>query len=58
MLEQLFKQYPGYVQVRLFVDKHLAFVEYGSEGEAEVALKGLRGFRMSPTYELVADYAK
>jgi len=58
MLAVLFKQYPGYVQARLFADKHIAFVEYDTVDQAAVALKGLNGFIMSQNYSLKLSYAR
>jgi hypothetical protein len=57
MLEKLFKQYPGYVQLRLFTDKRLAFIEFGSEEQAAVALRGLRDFKLSSEHTLNLDYS-
>ena len=58
MLEALFKQFPGYIQVRLLVDKRLAYIEFDNDSQAGVALSGLKGFKLSPTQTLNVTYAK
>lgn len=45
LLQPLFQQYPGFVEVRLAKGREtVAFVEYTKQEEATVALAGLHGF--------------
>jgi RNA recognition motif-containing protein len=59
MLELLFKQYLGVVEVRMVEAKPgLAFVEYDSEPSATQAMSGLQGFSISQGFNLRISYAK
>lgn len=60
MLSMLFQQFPGYKECRLVPAKGqtVAFVEYGNEIEAGVALGGLQHFMITPTNLMVISYAK
>ena len=58
MLEQLFKQYPGFREVRLIPTKHVAFVEYDDEMQSSVAMVGLNGFHIKDQYPLKITFAK
>eukprot|EP01022_Parablepharisma_sp_SALTPOND_P011806 TRINITY_DN1504_c0_g1_i3.p5 TRINITY_DN1504_c0_g1~~TRINITY_DN1504_c0_g1_i3.p5 ORF type:complete len:158 (-),score=36.43 TRINITY_DN1504_c0_g1_i3:3818-4291(-) len=58
MLEALFSQYPGYIRAQLIPDKSLAFIEYDTEEQATTALKGLKGFYITPEQPLKVDYAQ
>ncbi|GLE03427.1 hypothetical protein PINS_up012329 [Pythium insidiosum] len=59
ILSTLFKQYHGFQEVRLVPGKKgLAFVEYGDEAQAALALEGLYGFRLTPTDILKVSFAK
>ncbi len=40
MLVELFKQYPGFKEVRLIPGKNVAFIEYDDQIQAGVALVG------------------
>eukprot|EP00826_Nyctotherus_ovalis_P024539 TRINITY_DN1896_c0_g1_i17.p1 TRINITY_DN1896_c0_g1~~TRINITY_DN1896_c0_g1_i17.p1 ORF type:complete len:206 (-),score=66.35 TRINITY_DN1896_c0_g1_i17:133-750(-) len=57
MLEELFKQYPGYNRGTLLAEKALAFIEYLNEEQATMALRGLKGFQLMPGRTLQVDYA-
>jgi U2 small nuclear ribonucleoprotein B'' len=47
MLAMLFRQYPGFVEVRLVPGKtDIAFVEFADESQASVAKEGLNGFKV------------
>lgn len=56
-LEQLFKQYPGFKEVRTFPVKLYAFVEYENEFQAGVALLGLNGYKVSEDCELQISFS-
>ena len=57
MLQMLFRQYQGFVDVRL-PRPGLAFVEFDDEPHATVALEGLNGFQLSTTDTLQLGYGK
>ena len=38
--------------------KGIAFVEFGDETQASIALQGLSGFKLTPTDELSLAFAK
>eukprot|EP00382_Lankesteria_abbotti_P011048 CAMPEP_0113858402 /NCGR_PEP_ID=MMETSP0372-20130328/11214_1 /TAXON_ID=340204 /ORGANISM="Lankesteria abbotti" /LENGTH=140 /DNA_ID=CAMNT_0000835395 /DNA_START=57 /DNA_END=479 /DNA_ORIENTATION=- /assembly_acc=CAM_ASM_000359 len=48
----LFRQYPGFVEVRLIPARRVAFVDYQSDMQADVAMSGLNGFLVTPTQSL------
>ncbi|KAL4159185.1 hypothetical protein PRNP1_004951 [Phytophthora ramorum] len=59
MLSVLFKQYQGFKEVRMVPGKKgLAFVEFGDEAQAAIALQGLFGFKLTPTDALKVSFAK
>ena len=58
MMEALFRQYNGFVEVRLASGQGVAFVEYGDIVQAGVALDGLNGFKLTPTDSMSVTYAK
>ncbi|RLN54211.1 hypothetical protein BBJ29_008118 [Phytophthora kernoviae] len=59
MLSVLFKQYHGFKEVRMVPGKKgLAFVEFGDEAQAAIALQGLFGFKLTPTDVLKVSFAK
>lgn len=59
MLSVLFKQYHGFQEVRMVPGKKgLAFVEFGDEAQAAIALQGLAGFKLTPTDALQVSFAK
>ena len=59
MLLALFNQYDGFKEVRMVPgQKGLAFIEFGTEAQASVALENLRDFRLSATHLLRLSYAK
>ncbi|KDD74169.1 hypothetical protein H632_c1514p1 [Helicosporidium sp. ATCC 50920] len=58
MLSLLFQQYPGFAEIRMVEARPgIAFVEYASEAQAEVALSGLDGFRVDG-HALSISFAK
>jgi RNA recognition motif-containing protein len=59
MLEMLFKQFPGFKEVRLVPGRHdIAFVEFDLELQAGQAKEALQGFKISPTNAMKITYAK
>ena len=59
MLSMLFQQFPGFKEVRLVPGKAgIAFVEFGSDAQAGVAMAGLQGFKVTPTNLMKITYAK
>lgn len=59
MVEMLFRQYPGFKEVRLNQSRAVAFVDFDDEMKAGVALHGLRGFVYSSDGKaLNVTYAK
>ncbi|XP_057836319.1 U1 small nuclear ribonucleoprotein A [Cryptomeria japonica] len=59
MLQMLFCQYVGFKEVRMIEAKPgIAFVEYGDEMQATVAMQGLQGFKVNPQNPMVIVYAK
>ena len=49
MLSMLFQQFPGFKEVRMVEAKPgIAFVEFETETQASVALRGCRGSRSTP----------
>lgn len=57
MLSILFRQYPGFKEVRV-PREGLAFAEYENEAQATVALKALDSFKLTNTDVLKLSYAK
>lgn len=59
MLQMLFQQFPGFKEVRMVTGKKgIAFVEFESEIEAGVAMRGLQHFKLTNTHLMVISYAK
>jgi len=58
MLSMLFRQYPGFQEVRLIPGRAVAFVDYQNEYQAGMALQGLQGFAMTPEVKLNLSYAR
>ena len=58
-LQMLFQQYPGLAEVRDVPGKDgIAFVEFGDEMQATVAMNGLQGFKVTSDYHIRITYAK
>ena len=57
MLSILFRQYPGFQEVRV-PRQGLAFAEYENEVQASVAFKALNRFKLTNTEVLKLNYAK
>lgn len=58
MLEVLFKQYPGFNEVRLVPGKFVAFVHFEEEHQAGVALAGLQHFKLTPQHPMRLTFAR
>jgi len=58
MLSMLFRQYPGFQEVRLIPGRNVAFVDYQNEYQAGMAMQGLQGFAMTPEVKLNLSYAR
>jgi U1 small nuclear ribonucleoprotein A len=58
MLSMLFRQYPGFQEVRLIPGRNVAFVDYENEHQAGMAMQGLAGFAMTPEVKLTLSYAR
>merc|ERR1711990_173764 len=52
MLSMLFRQYPGFQEVRLIPGRAVALVDYENEHQAGMAMQGLQGFAMTPEVKL------
>lgn len=59
MLEVLFKQYPGFREVRMIDAKPgIAFVEFEDDNQSLVAMEALQGFKITPQNPMGISYAK
>jgi len=58
MLSMLFRQYPGFQEVRLIPGRNVAFADYQNEYQAGMAMQGLQGFEMTPEVRLSLTYAR
>ncbi|TPX41896.1 hypothetical protein SeLEV6574_g05877 [Synchytrium endobioticum] len=59
MLAMLFSQYQGFKEIRMVPGKPgIAFVEYETEGNAVVARKELDKFKLTPTKEMMVEFAQ
>nr|CAD1833065.1 unnamed protein product [Ananas comosus var. bracteatus] len=59
MLQILFQQYPGFREVRMIEAKPgIAFVEFGDDMQASVAMQALQGFKITPQNPMAITYAK
>lgn len=59
MLEMLFKQYPGFREVRMVEAKPgIAFVEFEDDSQSSVAMQDLQGFKITPQNPMAITYAK
>ncbi|KAG5567756.1 hypothetical protein RHGRI_003066 [Rhododendron griersonianum] len=59
LLQVLFRQYPGFKEVRMVEAKPgIAFVEYENEMQSTSAMQGLHGFKISPENPMLITYAK
>ncbi|KAI3806266.1 hypothetical protein L1987_22165 [Smallanthus sonchifolius] len=59
MLQLLFKQFPGFKEVRMIGAKPgIAFVEFDDENQSSTAMQSLQGFKITPQNSMVISYAK
>jgi len=58
MLAMLFRQYPGFQEVRLIPGRNVAFADYQNEYQAGMAMQGLQNFAMTPDMKLKITYAR
>ncbi|KAI7727893.1 hypothetical protein M8C21_010182 [Ambrosia artemisiifolia] len=59
MLQLLFKQFPGFKEVRMIAAKPgIAFVEFEDENESSTAMQSLQGFKITPQNSMAISYAK
>eukprot|EP00931_Biecheleriopsis_adriatica_P034681 TRINITY_DN2000_c0_g3_i1.p1 TRINITY_DN2000_c0_g3~~TRINITY_DN2000_c0_g3_i1.p1 ORF type:complete len:241 (-),score=67.70 TRINITY_DN2000_c0_g3_i1:39-761(-) len=58
MLSMLFRQYPGFQEIRLIPGRNVAFADYQNEYQAGMAMQGLQGFAMTPEVKLSLTYAR
>lgn len=59
MLRLLFQQFESFQEVRLVPGQvGIAFIEFGDEGKAAVAMKALQAFKITPTHMMKISYAK
>ncbi len=58
-IQMLFQQFPGFKEVRMIEAKPgIAFVEFGDEMQASVALSALQNFKITPSHPMIVSYAK
>lgn len=58
VLQSLFGQFNGLVDIRSIPIRGLAFVEFNNEASAIPALQALHNFKLSSTHTLQITYAK
>jgi U2 small nuclear ribonucleoprotein B'' len=59
MLQVLFKQYPGFREVRMIDAKPgIAFVEFDDDIQSSVAMQALQGFKIAPQNPMLIAFAK
>jgi U2 small nuclear ribonucleoprotein B'' len=58
MLTMLFRQYPGFEEVRLVAERRVAFCQFKEPNYADQAMNGLQGFMVGPGHPLKLSIAK
>lgn len=59
MLELLFRQYPGFKEVRMIEAKPgIAFVEFEDDIQSSMAMQALQGFKITPQNPMAITFAK
>lgn len=58
MLTEVFSLYAGFLDVRYFKEKGLAFVEYDQDIQAGQALIALQDYKLTPDTKLKITFAK
>ncbi|VWU50118.1 U2 small nuclear ribonucleoprotein B'', putative [Hepatocystis sp. ex Piliocolobus tephrosceles] len=51
-LEILFDQYPGFYEVRYIPGRNVAFIDFNSYHNGEVAMNGLQSFKITPQHSI------
>lgn len=57
-LTMLFRQYPGFIEVRIIEGRNVAFADFGNEAQSGQAMQALQGFAFSPQHLLKLTYAR
>ncbi|XP_018441604.1 U2 small nuclear ribonucleoprotein B'' isoform X3 [Raphanus sativus] len=59
MLEFLFRQYPGFKEIRMVAAKPgIAFAEFEDDVKSSMAMRGLQDFKITPQYPMLISFAK
>lgn len=59
MLELLFRQYPGFREVRMIEAKPgISFVEFEDDVQSSMAMQALQGFKITPQNPMAITFAK
>ncbi|EDL42313.1 U2 small nuclear ribonucleoprotein B'', putative [Plasmodium vivax] len=56
-LEILFSQYPGFCEVRHIPGRNVAFVDFSSYQNGEVAMSGLQSFKVTPQHPMKISWS-
>merc|ERR550537_1873072 len=57
-LAMLFRQYPGFAEVRTIAGRNCAFADFMNESQAQQAMNALQGFAFTPQYSLKLTFAR
>lgn len=59
MLQVLFAQYPGFIEIRLIEAKPgIAFVDYENDMQSSIAMEALQGFKITAQNPMAISFAK
>jgi len=58
VITMLFRQYPGFEEVRLIAQRRVAFVQFKEQSQAEQAMNGLQKFMVAESFPLKLSFAK
>lgn len=59
MLEFLFRQYPGFKEIRMVAAKPgIAFAEFEDDAKSSMAMQGLQDFKITPQFPMLISFAK
>ncbi|EUD72189.1 hypothetical protein YYG_02890 [Plasmodium vinckei petteri] len=56
-LEILFNQYPGFSEVRYIPGRNVAFIDFNSYQNGEVAMNGLQSFKITPEHPMKISWS-
>jgi len=56
-LKELFNQYTGLLEIRVFKDKYVGMITYETEDQATKALTGLQGFSLAEGFKLNISFS-